>query len=258
MNFKSIYYPTFMEVAEMLDGGSSISGICEELQTGWHVLERMVEGNGLKDVARENRKAYTGENFRKDQARKTGQPYYPPTLTLRKAREAENFALDGLTCWEIAERIGPMYQAAVRAYLQRIGYGGIVRKNLQRKLESWGLSPYSRLEPRIGGASRNTNPDYKTFRPAPFWTRYSVVKALDGYLLVDAMSERFSTEYEWRSWHIAEYKESDGRAKVEALAEKLNRCWQKKLALEGWTQDRCFDHDKLTKRQRKKRNDPES
>lgn len=249
---RNVYYPTFMEVTVLLDGGYTITGICEELKTGWHVIERMFEGTGMKAVAKANRKAQLSEQIRQRQRANHGNTYNPPTLSLSMAREAENLALDGLTCWEIAERIGRRYQGAVRAYLQKIGYGVIIRKNLLRKLAEWGVEPFSRLEPRIGGASRMGRHDYKTFRPAPFWTRYYVVKAADGYLLVDAMSERFSTEYEWRAWHIAEYPETEDRARLEVKANGLNRRWQEKITREGWTQEKCFDQDKLTKRQRKK------
>ena len=250
---RNIYYPTFMEVVELLDGGYTITGICEELKTGWHVIERMFEGTGMKAVAKANRTAQMSEQFRQRQREKHGKTYNPPTLSLSMAREAENFALDGLTCWEIAERIGRRYQGAARAYLQKIGYGVIVRKNLLRKLDSWGVAPFSRLEPRIGGANLMANPHYKDFRPAPYWTRYYVVRASDGYLLVDAMSEQFSTEYEWRSWHIAEYPATEDRTRLEVKVNGLNRSWQEKITREGWTQEKCFDQDKLTKRQRKKR-----
>jgi len=250
---RNIYYPTFMEVVELLDGGYTITGICEELKTGWHVIERMFEGTGMKAVAKANRTAQMSEQFRQRQREKHGKTYNPPTLSLSMAREAENFALDGLTCWEIAERIGRRYQGAARAYLQKIGYGVIVRKNLLRKLDSWGVAPFSRLEPRIGGANLMANPHYKDFRPAPYWTRYYVVRAADGYLLVDAMSEQFSTEYEWRSWHIAEYPATEDRTRLEVKVNGLNRSWQEKITREGWTQEKCFDQDKLTKRQRKKR-----
>lgn len=249
---RNIYYPTFMEVVELLDGGYTITGICEELKTGWHVIERMFEGTGMKAVAKANRTAQMSEQFRQRQREKHGKTYNPPTLTLTLAREAENFALEGLTCWEIAERIGRRYQGAVRAYLQKIGYGAIVRKNLLRKLDSWGVSPYTRLEPRIGGAGLMANPRYKDFRPAPYWVRYSVLRASDGYLLVDAMSERFSTEYEWRSWHIAEYPSKEDRARVDAKAEQMNRHWQAKISREGWTKEKCFDNDQLKKRQHKR------
>lgn len=241
-----------MEVAELIDAGYTITGICEELKTGWHVIERMFEGTGMKIVATANRKAQMSEQFRQRQREKHGKNYNQPTLSMTMAREAENLALDGLTCWEIAERIGPRFQGAARAYLQKIGYGVIVRKNLLRKLASWGVEPFSRLEPRIGGAKLMANPHYKDYRPAPFWVRYHVVRASDGYLLVDAMSEQFSTEYEWRSWHIAEYPETEDRARLEVKVNGLNRRWQEKITREGWTQEKCFDNDKLTKRQKKR------
>lgn len=85
------------------------------------------------------------------------------------------------------------------------------------------------------GRPWNTHPDpnYRDRRPAVLWHRYDVIHATDGFMIIDRMSEKWSTPYEWRSGEI-EILIRANPVEVAKKVRRMNRAWHQYLLKEGY------------------------
>lgn len=85
------------------------------------------------------------------------------------------------------------------------------------------------------GRKWNTHPDpnYRARRPEVLWHRYHVIHATDGFMIIDRMSERWSTPYEWRSGEI-EILIRANALDVARKVRQMNRAWHQYLLKEGY------------------------
>lgn len=85
------------------------------------------------------------------------------------------------------------------------------------------------------GRPWNTHPDpnYRDRRPAVLWHRYDVIHATDGFMIIDRMSEKWSTPYEWRSGEV-EILIRANAIDVARKVRQMNRAWHQYLLKEGY------------------------
>lgn len=85
------------------------------------------------------------------------------------------------------------------------------------------------------GRKWNTHPDpnYRARRPEVLWHRYNVIHATDGFMIIDRMSEKWSTPYEWRSGDV-EILIRANAIDVARKVRQMNRAWHQYLLKEGY------------------------
>ncbi len=156
--------------------------------------------------------------------------------------------MDGWTVPQIGTELG-LSSHNVRRFIQHdadLRHIALVNasRNARERAEDQRRKPAARTQERKpashhpsvrAGRPWNTHPDpnYRDRRPAVLWHRYDVIHATDGFMIIDRMSEKWSTPYEWRSGDI-EILIRANAIDVARKVRQMNRAWHQYLLKEGY------------------------
>ena len=170
------------------------------------------------------------------------------TIQTKIFRKIAALLRDGWTVPQIGTEIG-LSAHNIRRFIEHdaaLRHIALVNagKNASERAEDQRRKPAARTQERKpapphpsvrSGRKWNTHPDpnCKERRPEVLWHRYDVIHATDGFMIIDRMSEKWSTPYEWRSGEV-EILIRANPVEVAKKVRRMNREWHKYLLKEGY------------------------